>query len=382
MLNAVLRNLKSQKGAVFLTTIVVMFLMVLVGGAAFQLASQQLHYIRALQKSTQAQYLAEAGLADAIATLSANFSNKNDAMKFPPTALGNGHYDVTVVQNGGRVLLQSIGTVGSIQRVASLEVEDLTPTALNYTQAGGGHIVLATYTGSDSDVTGDLFANRNVILVAVAASTTVSGNVYAGDTASKIEALGGTVTWTSGTSNAGNITFPHYDFNYYKAIAQANGQYYATSQSWTNQTFNLNSSGGVLFVDGNVRFYGTNSVTGCLITTDSIRVYGTLNQQKASAYQTYPALIASENILLINGPYFGVTNPKLSANGLVYAGNNFILAGVMAKADITGSVIAKGLFHQSQFQNADLDIVYAHESPPGLVTAGGNAPVHVKSYNT
>ena len=153
--------LKSQQGTVFLTTMIIMFLMVLVSASVFQLSTQHMHYISTLRKSSQAQYLAEAGLSAAVATLTANFSNKDNAGLFPATTLGVGSYDVTVVQTGGRVLLKSVGTVQSVQRLASLEVEDLTPTALNHGEAAGGDIDLRTIIGSDSDITGTLFANQD-----------------------------------------------------------------------------------------------------------------------------------------------------------------------------------------------------------------------------
>ncbi len=380
--------LKSQQGTIFLTTMIIMFLMVLVSGSVFQLSTQHMHYISVLRKSSQAQYLAEAGLAAAVATLTANFSNKDNAAMFPATNLGVGSYDVTVVQSGGRVLLKSVGTVQSVQRLASLEVEDLTPTALNQGEAAGGNILLATILGSDSDVTGNLFANQNVNLIAwFFSSVTINGDVFAGGTVSKSTFFGGTVTWWSKTDNAGNITFPNYDFNFYKAIAQTNELanpgccYFLGNQDWTNKTSNLNTTGGVLFVEGNVTLRGTTTITGCLISTGTVRMYGTVNQSKAVNFPSYPAMMTSTNdILLLNIPF--ISSGKLFANGLVYAGNDFKLLGIGAQANVTGSVIAKGVLQQAQIVS-DLDIVYVHQNPPGLIIGGGaTAPINVKSYNT
>jgi len=367
---------------------IIMFLMVLVSGSVFQLSTQHMHYISVLRKSSQAQYLAEAGLAAAVATLTANFSNKDNAAMFPATNLGVGSYDVTVVQSGGRVLLKSVGTVQSVQRLASLEVEDLTPTALNQGEAAGGNILLATILGSDSDVTGNLFANQNVNLIAwFFSSVTINGDVFAGGTVSKSTFFGGTVTWWSKTDNAGNITFPNYDFNFYKAIAQTNELanpgccYFLGNQDWTNKTSNLNTTGGVLFVEGNVTLRGTTTITGCLISTGTVRMYGTVNQSKAVNFPSYPAMMTSTNdILLLNIPF--ISSGKLFANGLVYAGNDFKLLGIGAQANVTGSVIAKGVLQQAQIVS-DLDIVYVHQNPPGLIIGGGaTAPINVKSYNT
>ncbi len=351
--------------------------MVLMGEAAYELSTRQLHYVNQLKKSTEAQYLAEAGLSDAVAVLTTSFQNKDDASKFPLKNLGSGTYKVTVFQKNGRVLLKSVGTVQNISRTASLEVEDLTPPALNYGEAAGGNIVLATIFGSSSNITGNLFANQNITLTATPfSSITINGDIFAGGTITP-SAPTSNITWHSATPNAGNITFPNYDFNYYKTIAQANNKYYSASQSWTNQTFDLNSSGGVLFVDGDVTLYGNNTIKGALISTGAIRMYGTLNQQKTTNYPSYPAIMTSQqDILLLNLPF--ISSGRLFAAGLVYSGNNFKLLGLGTQASVTGSILAKGLLQQGQILST-LTIVYEHQNPPGLITSGG---VNIKSYNT
>ncbi len=365
--------LRGEKGTVFLTTMVVTFLILMVGSSVFSLCSQELFLAKSLNKATQAQNLADAGLSEAIAVLSVSFSKKNNPANFPLRTLANGTYDVTVVESGGRVLLKSAGTVDNIQKTATAEVEDLTPTALNYGEAAGGNIKLDTIFLAMSLINGDLFANQDVTLKAYfLALIDVNGNVFAGGSATRQ----GNVDWYSATSNAGNITFPVYDFNYYKAIAQANGTYYAAAQTWTNKSFNLNNTGGVLFVDGDVTFWGlNNSLTGCLVTTGTVRLYGTLTQAKAANYPTYPAIMTSDKDILC----FSVG--KLFADGLVYAGKDLSLLGVFSRIKVTGSVIAKGTLKQANLVNY-LEINYLAQNPPGLILPGGATnPTRVKSYN-
>ena len=91
-------------------------------------------------------------------------------------------------------------------------------------------------------------------------------------------------------------------------------------------------------------------------------------------------MTSTNDILLLNIPF--ISTGKLFANGLVYAGNDFKLLGIFSQANVTGSVIAKGVLQQGQIIS-ELDIVYVQQSPPGLITGGGaTAPINVKSYNT
>lgn len=369
-----------QKGTIFLTTMICLFLMTLMGGYAFQMAGQDLHFIGMLKKSAQAQYLAEAGIAEAASILTADFDAKDNALNFPETALGEGTYDVTVVQSGERVLLSSEGSVDGVTRTAMLEIKDNSPTALNYAQAGGNNVLLFTIIGSDADITGDIFANINAILTAgLWTSITIDGDVFAGGQVIVTEFVGGNVSLNSATDNAGNITFPSYDFQYYRAIAQANGRYYNGNTVFNNQTINLNTAGGVLFVDGNVTFKGTCNVTGAIISTGKIMIYGRLNHARGANYPTFPALMTEDDdILLLK---LLVTRGRLFANGLVYSGKDITLVGVNTQLNVTGSVIAKGNIIQANGVVSDLDIVYNPENPPGLIVPAGGY-ISIKSYNS
>ena len=86
-------KMKNHTGSIFVTTLVTLFLMVLVGGAAFVLTNNTLHYFNRLKKSTQAQYLAEAGLAHAFGNLN---TTRTASASYPTTTLGPGTYQATV----------------------------------------------------------------------------------------------------------------------------------------------------------------------------------------------------------------------------------------------------------------------------------------------
>src|SRR3989338_8967246 len=126
-------KMKSKSGSIFVTTLVTLFLMVLVGGSAFVLTNSHLHYFNRLKKSTQAQYLAEAGLAHAFGNLNSTWTT---SASYPTTAMGPGTYQATVSTTSGRTLVRSVGTVQGIQRTVSAEVTEPTISALNYLLCG------------------------------------------------------------------------------------------------------------------------------------------------------------------------------------------------------------------------------------------------------
>jgi len=377
-----MKNFKTlgQLGNVFLSTVILLTLIGILAGFLLNFSMHQIHMASRFRRDVQARYIAEAGLSHAVAILAQNFDNKNNAALFPATAFEGGTYDVTVNESGGRVLLSSVGTMGDASYTATLEVEDLMPSALKYTQSAGGNISLLTIIFSDADITGDLFANGNVSAVGFWLSPiTVNGRVYAGGTAQKW----GNVTWTSATSNAGNITFPVYNFNLYRLIAQNEPgapYYFNTNQVWNNCNYDTSANGGVVFVDGNVFVYGNNNrITGSLIVTGNIFLYGTLIQQKAASFQTYPAIMTETgNIHLLTA---GIDTGRLTANGLVYAGQDFGLIGINTQVNVTGSILAQNNLWQGNVIT-DFDVVYQKQNPPGLVLPGGaTTSARIKSYN-
>ena len=67
--------LANEKGTIFLTTMISMFMMVLMGGYIFQVTTQDTHLIAEMKYSQQAQLIAEAGLARALSTRFTNWCN-------------------------------------------------------------------------------------------------------------------------------------------------------------------------------------------------------------------------------------------------------------------------------------------------------------------
>jgi Tfp pilus assembly protein PilX len=108
----------------------ILLLMVIMGISIFQTTIQTRHMSTFLKNSSEAQYLAEAGIRDALATLdNLGFAARNNASNFPLTSFGAGTYDATVTETGGRVLLTSVGTVNNVSKTVSVEVAE-TPRRL------------------------------------------------------------------------------------------------------------------------------------------------------------------------------------------------------------------------------------------------------------
>ncbi len=98
-----------QRGNIFLTTLIITFLMALVGAYTYQMSTQDLHYVKRVEKATQAHQLAEAGLARALSTItnasSAEFESVvGDDANFPLTELEPGTYDASVNAIGSGVV--------------------------------------------------------------------------------------------------------------------------------------------------------------------------------------------------------------------------------------------------------------------------------------
>ncbi len=93
--------IKNQRGNIFLITLIIVFLMTLVGMYAYQMSTRDLHYAQRLEKAAQAHQLAEAGLARALSTITAAPSDQfetviNASDNFPLTELDPGTYDASV----------------------------------------------------------------------------------------------------------------------------------------------------------------------------------------------------------------------------------------------------------------------------------------------
>lgn len=378
-----MKLLRQDKGTVFISTMISMLLMTLVSGYIFQVTNQDMRFVTQLQRSLQAQYLAEAGLAKAVAVLYNDWDEKTNAAAFPSTALDQGTFDATVTQVGAgpssRWKVSCVGTVDAVQRTASCEVSGPTQSALDYILAGGSNIDLKLTAKSTCDITGDIYATNLIEMRAIASQAEIeihdAGDVYCGGS---IMNYGGDISYNSLNADYPNLVgFPTFNFAYYQTIAQTNSFYYATSQIWDSGDVPVNPTGGVIFVNGDLTITDTNATTAAIIVTGSVEItQGTLTINR---YLDYPALMTQTGNITIRS-VGAAAQGSLVATGLVYAAGNFSLSGNHNSAIVTGSILARGTLIESGTW-CSLTMVYEEQNPPGMLSSGAETVV-VRSYNT
>ncbi len=377
-------SLRNDRGSTFLTTMICVFLMTLVSGYSYQLSTYNSSFVNRMQRSIQAQQLAEAGLMRALSTLRTSWSSYSVSSNFPLTTLGAGNYDASVTTSGSRYLVTSVGTVGTVTRTVSAEVSAPATGALNYVFAGGGtgsHIVDVGTGGSAGTITGDIWGSGNFALDGPSSggTLTVTGSVYASQNVTT-----GTNMTVSGSTNSNwttSVTMPTVDFNYYKTIAQANSQYF-NSKTYSSGQIPASPAGGVIFINGDVTIRGTQSTTAAIIATGNIIIEksgSTYPRVTINQYNNFPALMTQNGSISFTST--GNGGAYLETTGLVYSGNNLtITSGNHDHFTFTGSVLSRGeLQIDLQAQNA-LTATYVSQSPPGITT-GASAGFSILSYN-
>ena len=361
----------NEKGTIFLTTMVSMMIMIIMGGYIFQVTTQDTHLIAEMKKSLQAQQIAEAGLARGLSTLYSDWSNSITASD---VSLGVGTYSTSLTSSGGRYLVSSTGTVSGVSRTVTAEVTPPGSSAFDYALAGGGNVTWDPGSGSSSGtLTGDIYAGGNLSM-----DGTVNGDAYAGGN------ITGTNTGTQ-TTDAPATSFPTLTTSYYKTIAQANGTYYTGDKTFTTASpIPATVAGGVIYVTGNVTLYNVQSTTACIFVEGNIDMKKTGSSTPRltiNQYSDYPALVSLGNIT-IDAQGNSSNGSALTITGLVYTGGNFDIIGNHynnPQVSITGSIISRGNITTSMTAQNLVNVTYVQQNPPGFDV--GNSNTTLVSYN-
>ncbi len=375
--------LSNHKGSVFLTTMVCAFVMSLVAGFTYKTSTYNSSFVNRIQKSMQAQQLAEAGLVRALSTIRTSWSSINTASNFPSTALGNGTYDASVTSSSGRYLVSSVGTVSGITRTVTAEVQAPSGSALDYMFAAGGNLDLDPGSGqSVGTVTGDIYAAGNMTLNGPSGGTllTVTGDAYANGNLTSGAAV--TVTGSSTPNWSQTEAFPTIDYSFFQTIAQANSQYTNGNVTYASGGIPANPAGGVIYVNGNVTIRGTQSTTACIVATGNITIEkqgSTYPRVDINQYSTYPAMLVQGNIQFSST---GNGGAYWNADGLVYTGGNIqVSSGNHDAFTFNGSIVARGNIETTGMTAwNNLTATYVAQSYSG-VTSGGTSGNTVRSYN-
>jgi len=383
----------NKKGMLFIG---ILAMIIVMGGIAVSnMILQDVFMIKRLKYDMQAEYLAEAGISAALASLAQQFSTSI----FPLTAdIGNGSYTVTIAQTGGRNMLTSVGTVAaseggltSVEKTVSAEVLNNTPTSMNYIESAGNDVIIQAGVHNGVIITGSVHANKGCHLNTangqgdMSISNTVTytnDNVYisVGNGADCLISINGTAyprktTTTKPAWSHTPVTFPVFDDAYYRKIADPSlgggGEYYSASHTFTGAT--LSPGNGLVYVNGTATFSGTCHINGgvfakaIVVTTDS-----KLYQHKTGNY----------NMLVANGVGTGLGSIIIGGElhveeALLYSKSDFRASGKKTVVDVHGVITASQNIDLSDFQ---VVVNYTYLSPN--VDLGSTSPcVSLVSWN-
>lgn len=371
--------MKNEKGAIFLSTMVVLLVMVIVGGSIFNLTSQDIFFVNRLKKSTQARQLAEAGLAQACASLKASwFSN----IAYAQASVGAGTYQATVATSSGRTLVTSVGTVQGISRSVTAEVVPPAISAFNYAFAAGGNATIDSGTASSpGTITGSLYSAGNTTLDGPSSGGVlqIMGNLDAGQNITTASSVN--VTGTQTPNYGSTVHFPTVDLNYYQTIASANGQYFAGSKVYNSGEVPTAPAGGVIYIGGSCTVYGTQNTNATIVVGGSMTVQKTGNTYPRVAIvkaDTLPAMIVMGNFAFQSS---GNGGAYLTVTGLIYTGGNFdFQSGNHDAFTLSGSLISLGNITIAPQSFNVTTATYQQQNPPGFTIP--LSEFGIESYNT
>ncbi|MGB2600461.1 MAG: hypothetical protein WBD00_05405 [Candidatus Omnitrophota bacterium] len=312
--------------------------------------------IKGIRDREQARYVAEAGINDAFAQLkSQGFASRSNFTG----SLDVGSYSVTFSETGGRHLVTSVGTVSGASKTVTAEVQDNTPTALNYFSGAGNDIMVKIHTNVNGFIVGDLHANNNVYLIVQPhARLDISGDVsatgiveegnqhYNADNKDSDLFINGQANDAATIYEGANrITFPVFDFTKYKEAAIDSGDYYNSDQTFNSAT--LSPGNGVVYVDGDVEILGDCTLNGGLIA-NNIQISGTLNQVKTG----------DRNVIASKDQDIAISGRLLTEEAVVLAQQDIRTHEHWgAEVSINGTMLAK---RDVQMWNFRTEIDYNH----------------------
>jgi len=347
------KDLQNRKGSVMLVSLFSTLILSLFAGSLASLTSDEASLAYRNERSLRAFYLAEAGVADAYATLKDDFQNKDDSSLFPITSLSEGTFDATIIQANGRVVIESVGVVKGISRTVYVEVAfDDTPAAFDYALFSNKDGVIEGNPTIDGDVHSneDWSINGNPIIngaVSTVGSIIINGNPDIDDLLVGVSP----------------VEFPTFDFNYYYNLADPTDRY-SGNQVWDGDQF-LTPVNDVIYIDGDLEINGNLNLTGAIVVTGTITVNGNVNQV---GVEGLPVMMSRDGQIIINGNvesgeglfYSGADDVRIYGNlaaiGHVFAFDEIYVTGNLvftASGDVpdgligsTGDGLTKLSFHE------------------------------------
>jgi len=299
--NKIKNLLSNQKGIALLTTLIFVFILVTFGVALLTMTSNDIKLSALQRDSTEAFYVAEAGIDKALWYLNTPEDNGGEGLDWRPNeyqesypAVSTNYYQLTVENTDEQDIIKitSRGVVSDGNKVygsRKIEVEakkaiSPSPSLLvyNYAVATEGNLTLKGIIVND-----DVHSNGNISV-----------------TAQKVT-INGVATASGERNDRGSVShekqmYPRIDFEYYKGLAIATGTYYGDSKEFNT----VETITGIHFIEGDVKIKSAAVLNiyegGAIFATGTITVIAnpTINRTQTPGYDNPLAIIAKGDITL------------------------------------------------------------------------------------
>ena len=366
-INKTVNILSNQKGMALLTTLIFVFILVTFAVTLLTMTSNDTKLSALQRDSTEAFYIAEAGIEKAFWYLNTSTDNGGYGLNWrtnveieniPPGPLiypslpTSEYYEVTVlsdpVEQTDTIRITSIGTVKEgkysagerkIEVMAKKSVAQSSSVAYNYA----------------------LFAETIITLIG---GLTVVGDIHSNGT---IDGSENVQDITGDITTGGNELFPMIDFDYYKGLAVKNGTYYDEDDALPSEFVDGGTISGIYFIDDDIDILGNTILTvhnGAIFSSKSIYLGGNAEiiHIKDETYNNPLALIAQGDIDLMG---------KITTNGVIQSNSTVTIGG-------TDSVINSAVVADTIKVNGTPDIIY-DPNLQGTIVPGAGIEVYVKT---
>jgi len=349
--NDKIKNLLSnQKGMALLTTLIFVFILVTFGVALLTMTGNDIKLSALQRDSTEALYIAEAGIDKALWYLNTPEDNGGEGLKWRPNeeqesypAVSTNYYQLTVEDTEQDIIkITSRGVVSDGNKIygsRKIEVKAkkaISPSpspAYSYAIVTEGNL---TFSG-DVEIDGDVHSNGNISAGVDVLLTTGEATASGEDN-------------ELGSANYATQMYPKIDFEYYKGLAIANGTYYVGLN--LIKVFNtVEEITGIHFIEGDVEIREDADLNiingGAIFATGTIIVSSTpkIRRTQTAGYDNPLAIIAKGNItLLADVDVEGIVQTEgtlkiRSVQFPIYVRNGAVIADVIVNLEGSGYVI-------------------------------------------
>jgi len=303
--NDEIKNLLSnQKGMALLTTLIFVFILVTFGVALLTMTSNDIKLSALQRDSTEAFYIAEAGIDKALWYLNTPEDNGGEGLDWrtneyqePYPAVSTNYYQLTVENTAEQDIIKitSRGVVSDGNKVyGSRKIEVKAKKAISPSPGLVYNYTITTEAegdltfGGDVEIDGDVHSNGNIF---------VDG---------QDPIITGVATASGGNNDLGSVShatqmYPRIDFEYYKVLAIANETYYGDLDLKVFDTDETIT--GIHFIEGDVEIKKNADleiIDGAIFATGTITVIATpiIKRTQNAEYDNPLAIIAKGDINL------------------------------------------------------------------------------------